>query len=100
MNEFNAKTMRRVRGEEEVRMKTVLVPIGYGNYVNRDHLLAIVRFESSPVKRQVQAAREQGMLIDATMGRRTLSVLCMDSGHLVLCASQTDTIAKRANADD
>lgn len=81
-------------------MKTVLVPIGYGNYVNSDHLLAIVRFDSAPVKRQVQEAREQGMLIDATMGRRTLSVLCMDSGHLVLCANQTDTIVKRANADD
>jgi regulator of extracellular matrix RemA (YlzA/DUF370 family) len=86
--------------KEVVRMRNVLVPIGHGSYVNRDHLIAIVRYESAPVKRQVQAAREQGMLIDATMGRRTLSVLCMDSGHVVLCANQTDTIAKRANADD
>ena len=81
-------------------MRTVLVPIGHGNYVNCDHLLAVVRFQSAPVMRQAQAARDEGMLIDATMGRRTLSVLYMDSGHLVLSANQPDTVAKRANADD
>ena len=38
-------------------------------------------------------------MIDATHGRRTRAVVVMDSGHIVLCALQTETLANRLNAN-
>lgn len=70
--------------------------IGYGNMVNSDHILSIIRSEAAPVKRMVQNAKDAGMAIDATCGRKTKSVLVMNSGHLVLSALLPETIAARA----
>ena len=55
------------------------VNIGFGNLVSADRLIALVSPDSAPVKRLVQEARDRGMLIDATFGRKTASVLVMDS---------------------
>ncbi len=63
-----------------------LVNIGYGNMVSARRLLAVVSPDSAPVKRMIQDAREAGRLIDATLGRKTRTVLVMDSGHIVLAA--------------
>lgn len=63
-----------------------LMNIGFGNLLSRERLVAVVSPESAPVKRLVQESRERGLLIDATYGRRTASVLIMDSGHVVLSA--------------
>ena len=60
------------------------VNIGFGNLVSADRLIALVSPDSAPVKRLVQEARDRGMLIDATFGRKTASVLVMDSDHVVL----------------
>ena len=62
------------------------VNIGFGNLVSADRLIALVSPDSAPVKRLVQEARDRGMLIDATFGRKTASVLVMDSDHVVLSA--------------
>ena len=51
--------------------------------------------ESAPIKRMVQEARERGVLIDATFGRRTRAVLVMDSDHIVLSAIQPERVAGR-----
>ena len=61
-----------------------LVNIGFGNLVSLRRLIAIVSPDSAPVKRLVQESRDRGMLIDATYGRKTASVLIMDSDHVVL----------------
>ena len=58
-----------------------LVNIGFGNLVSLQRLIAIVSPDSAPVKRLVQESRDRGMLIDATYGRKTASVLIMDSDH-------------------
>ena len=63
-----------------------LINIGFGNMVSANRLIAIVSPESAPIKRIVQEARDKGALIDATYGRKTRSVLVMDSGHLLLAA--------------
>ena len=57
--------------------------------------MAIVSPDSAPIKRMVQEARDRGVLIDATYGRRTRAVLIMDNDHLVLSALQTETVANR-----
>ena len=72
-----------------------LVNIGFGNMVSAGRLIAMVSPESAPIKRIVQEARDQGLLIDATYGRRTRAVLVADSGHIVLSALQPETVAHR-----
>ena len=72
-----------------------LLNIGFGNMVSFERMLAVVGPESAPIKRLVQEARERGMLIDATYGRKTASVLIMDSDHVVLSALRTEKMAAR-----
>ncbi len=80
-----------------------LIHIGFGNIVNTGKIIAIVSPDSAPVKRMVQNAKEKGMAIDATQGRRTKSVLVMENSQIVLSALLPETIAGRAQgalADD
>ena len=72
-----------------------LVNIGFGNLIAAGRLIAVVSPDSAPIKRLIQETRDGGMLIDATYGRRTRSVLIMDNDHLVLSALQPDTVASR-----
>jgi hypothetical protein len=77
-----------------------LVNIGFGNMVSKDRLISIISPESAPIKRMIQDAKDSKMAIDATYGRRTRSVIIMDSGHIILSAVQPETIANRAEADE
>ena len=63
-----------------------LINIGFGNAVSARRIVAVVSPESAPIKRLGQEAREGGMLIDASFGRKTKAVLVMDSGHVVWSA--------------
>ncbi len=72
-----------------------LINIGYGNMVSASRIITIVSPESAPIKRIVQEARDKGLLIDATYGRRTRAVIIMDSGHTVLSSIQPETVANR-----
>lgn len=74
------------------------VNIGFGNMVFLSRVVAIVSPESAPIKRIVQDARDKGLLIDATYGRRTRAVIVMDSDHIVLSAIQPETMAHRIDA--
>ena len=71
-----------------------LINIGFGNMVASSRLIAIVSPESAPVKRTVQEARDRGMVVDGTYGRRTRAVLIMDSDHVVLSALQPETVLR------
>ena len=72
-----------------------LINIGFGNLIAAPRLIAVVSPDSAPVKRLVQESRDRGMLIDATYGRKTASVLIMDSDHVVLSALPTEKMAAR-----
>lgn len=72
-----------------------LINIGFGNMVSAERMLAVVGPDSAPIKRLVQEARERGMLIDATYGRKTASVFIMDSDHVVLSAIPAEKLAAR-----
>jgi regulator of extracellular matrix RemA (YlzA/DUF370 family) len=72
-----------------------LINIGFGNVVAANRVIAIVNPESAPIKRVIQDAREAGLLIDATYGRRTRSVILADSKHVILSAVQPETVANR-----
>lgn len=77
-----------------------LINIGFGNIVSANRIIAIVSPESAPIKRIVQEARDSGVAIDATYGRRTRAVLFMDSGHIILSAVQPETVAGRLEKDE
>lgn len=74
-----------------------LVNVGFGNVVNSDKIVGIISPEAAPIKRLVQNAKDNGMAIDATCGRRTKAVIVTDCGHLVLSALLPETIAGRVN---
>lgn len=75
-----------------------LINIGFGNLVSADRVIAVVAPESAPVKRMMQEAKERGMVIDGTYGRRTRAVLVMDSDHVVLSAISPEAIAGRTES--
>lgn len=77
-----------------------LINIGFGNMVSANRLVAIVSPESAPIKRIIQEAREKGVLIDATYGRRTRAVIITDSDHVILSAIQPETVANRLTERD
>jgi regulator of extracellular matrix RemA (YlzA/DUF370 family) len=76
-------------------MKNPLLNIGYGNFVVGNRVVAIVTPSSAPMKRLKEDARENNRLLDATQGRRTRSIIVMDSDHVVLSAVQAETVATR-----
>ena len=76
------------------------VNIGFGNTVCAERIVAVVSPESAPIKRIIQESRDKGMLIDATYGRKTKSVVICDSGHIILSAVQTETVASRLSKDE
>jgi len=77
-----------------------LVNIGFGNIVSANRIVSVVSPESAPIKRIIQEARDRGMLIDATYGRRTRAVIITDSDHVILSAVQPETVAHRLAAKD
>jgi len=81
-------------------MDIKLVNIGFGNIVAANRIVAIVSPESAPIKRIIQEAREKGVLIDATYGRRTRAVIVVDSGHVILSAVQPETVANRLTSKE
>ena len=72
-----------------------LINIGFGSLVAAHRILAIVEPDSAPIKRVIQESRDRGMLIDASYGRKTKSVILMDTDHVILAASTPETIYAR-----
>lgn len=74
-----------------------LADIGFGNLVNTDRIVAVVSADAAPTKRIISAAKEKNMAVDATCGKKTKSVLIMDSGHVILSAKASERISKMSS---
>ena len=72
-----------------------LINIGFGSLVAAGRLLSVLAPDSAPIKRVIQEARERGMLIDASYGRKTKSVLLMDTDHVILSALTPEQVYAR-----
>ena len=72
-----------------------LISIGFGRTVWAERVLAVIAPESAPIKRLIQEARERGMLIDASFGRKTKSVLLMDTDHVLLSSVSPEILSAR-----
>ncbi len=75
-----------------------LINIGFGNTVMAEKIVAVVNTGSSPARKLKENAKQAGQLIDVTEGRRTRSILVMDSNHIVLSSVQSETISQRLAA--
>ncbi len=73
----------------------MMISIGYTNYVNLEKVVSIISPNSSPIKKMINSARENGKLIDATMGKKTKSVIVTNSDHIILSTNLPDTIVHR-----
>lgn len=74
-----------------------LINIGFGNVVNVTKIVAVIRPEAAPVKRMVQSAKDNGLCIDATCGRKCKAVIVIEKGQVVLSALLPETITNRVN---
>jgi regulator of extracellular matrix RemA (YlzA/DUF370 family) len=72
-----------------------LLNTGFGNLVAAGRVVALVNADAAPIRRMVQTAREENRVIDATAGRKTRTVLVLDTGSLLLSALQPETLAAR-----
>ena len=72
-----------------------LINIGFGSMVAAGRVLAIVAPDSAPIKRVIQEARDRGMLIDASYGRKTKAVILMDTDHVILSGLTPETLSAR-----
>ena len=72
-----------------------LINIGFGSAVASNRMLAVIAPDSAPIKRLIQEARDRGMLIDASFGRKTQSVILMDTDHIILSAVAPESITAR-----
>ncbi|MFC3882632.1 DUF370 domain-containing protein [Bacillus songklensis] len=76
-------------------MSGKLINIGFGNFISSHRIISVVHPDSAPIKRMIQDAKERGTLIDATLGRKTRSVVIMDSDHVILAPVQPETVSHR-----
>lgn len=76
-----------------------LLDIGFGNTVNADRIIAIASADAAPIKRMISAAKEKNLAIDTTCGRKTKSVVIMDSGHVVMSAREADKLNEKVSTD-
>jgi len=81
-------------------MNCKLVHVGFGNMVVAERVIAVISPSSAPIKRLKEEAREAGLLVDVTQGRKTRAILVMDSRHVVLSAIQPETITGRFEGDE
>jgi hypothetical protein len=72
--------------------------IGLGNVVFTSKIIAILSPDSAPMRRLRESAKEEGGLLDATQGRKTRSIIVMDTGQIVLSAMQVETLVQRFDA--
>ena len=77
-----------------------IINVGYGNMVNADKIVGILKPEAAPVKRMIQNSKDNGMAYDATCGRKTKSVIILDNNSILLSALLPETIAARINTDN
>jgi len=72
-----------------------MISVGYRNYIAANRIVAVISPDSRPSKNMINGAREQGKIIDATMGKKTKSVVVTNSNHVILSANSPDTLVHR-----
>ncbi|MEG1783113.1 MAG: DUF370 domain-containing protein [Oscillospiraceae bacterium] len=69
-----------------------MLNIGFGSMINSERVMAALSPESAPVKRMIAKAKQDKLLIDASFGRKTKTVIITDTNQLILCAFSAERI--------
>jgi hypothetical protein len=80
-------------------MIPVALNVGFDNYVISDKVIALVSSDSAPMRRVIQEFRKAGRLIDATQGRKTKSVVFLESGQIAASALPQEILTRRITGD-
>ena len=75
-----------------------LINIGFGSMLAAARILAVLEPDSAPIKRVIQEAKDRGMLIDASYGRKTQAVILMDTDHVILSSLTPEALSNRAES--
>lgn len=78
---------------------TKLLNVGFSNMINTEKMVAMIRPDSAPAKRIIQRGKEEERIIDATQGRRTRSIIIMETNQIVLSALMPETLTNRVNEE-
>ena len=81
-------------------MAADFVSIAYDNFINKERVLLVTAVDSSPIRRLISESKENGMLIDCSQGRKTRSVIFLDSDHIVLSALTPEAVMQRLSKTD
>ncbi len=76
-----------------------VINVGFGNFVNRERIVAVVSPNSAPIRKIKEQMKDVGRVIDVTQGRKTRSIIVVDSGHIILSGIAVETIADRINEE-
>ena len=76
-------------------MNKLLLNIGFGNSVTKSDVVAIIQPNSAPIKRFIKQKNEEGLLIDATMGKKLRAIIILSSGFIALSAISAIVIQAR-----
>jgi regulator of extracellular matrix RemA (YlzA/DUF370 family) len=72
-----------------------LAHVGYGNFLSLARVVTVVPPASAPVQRLIREAKEAGIVIDVSTGRRTRAVALLDSGTIVLLGLSVKELGSR-----
>ena len=76
-----------------------LLSIGFGNYIAAERIVSILSPDSAPIKRMIADGRERGLLVDASFGRSTRSVILMNSNHMILSALTPEELVQKMKSE-
>ncbi len=76
-----------------------VINVGFGNFVNKERIVAVVSPNSAPIRKIKEQMKDAGRVIDVTQGRKTRSIIVVDSGHIILSGIAVETIADRINEE-
>ncbi len=76
-----------------------VINVGFGNFVNKERIVAVVSPNSAPIRKIKEQMKDVGRVIDVTQGRKTRSIIVVDSGHIILSGIAVETIADRINEE-
>ena len=76
-------------------MTTELVHAGFGSVIAANRVVAFLSVNQQPIKRLIRDAKEKGLLVDATHGRKAKTAVLFDTGHILLAGVTAETIVHR-----
>lgn len=72
------------------------VHVGFGSYVVVGRIIAVIPATPTPALRLKREAKEKGTLVDTTNGRKTRSLIVVDTGHVILSSQKPGHVVKES----